>query len=407
MKRVIMILLSIIMILSIVGCATQTPAPTAQAQTSSDAKPTEAKPASSGSETGGEIVVGCLQDISGPTSTLGKMVEAGAKWAFDEINANGGVGGKKIKMITYDTKADVNEAINAFTRAVTADKVSVVIGPPIANIALAIAPISEQYNVPVVGFSVDTKSQVKPDGTPYKNMFAFQPSASQMAEIMATYAIKENNFKKFGVIYNQGNAYSNSLMTPFVEVAKANGAEVVEPVPYKATDKDFKTLLGKILSENVEAIFIPNYTQELILITQQARALGFKGALIAGLDACPPFNKLLGEPADGIYFINNIDATDAKIAEMVATVKEKTGIDATNKFFLGYDLGKVMAKIMGEVGTDSVKIRDAFESLKDYQGYTGNITIDPKTHTPTGLEMVMFTYKGSDPVMLQRYSVGK
>jgi branched-chain amino acid transport system substrate-binding protein len=402
MKRLVMVLLSVIMILSMVACTAPTAAPTAAPQTNVEVKPTEAQPAPSG-----EIVVGCLQDISGPTSTLGKMVEAGAKWAFDEINAKGGVNGQQIKMITYDTKADVNEAINAFTRAVTTDKVIVVIGPPIANIALAIAPISEQYNVPVVGLSVNVKSQVKPDGTPYKNMFAFQPDAAQQAEIMATYAIKENGFKKFGVIYNQGNAYSVSLLTPFVETAKALGAEVVEPVPYAPTDKDFKTLLGKILTQNVDAIFMPNYTQELILITQQARALGFKGALIAGLDANPPFNTLLGEPADGIYFINNLNPAEPKNADLIKAVKEKTGIDATNKFFLGYDLGNVLAKIMGEVGTDSTKIRDAVESLKDYPGYTGTITMDPMTHTPTGLEMVMFTYKGSDPVLLQRYSVGK
>ncbi len=399
MKRIVIVLLSVFLILSMVACTAPAAAPTAAP---AEVKPAEAQPAPAG-----EIIVGCLQDISGPTSTLGKMVEAGAKWAFDEINAKGGVNGQMIKMITYDTKADVNEAINAFTRAVTTDKVSVVIGPPVANIALAIAPISEQYNVPVVGFSVDLKSQVKPDGTPYKNMFAFQPNAIQMGEIMATYAVKENGFMKFGVIYNQGNAYSTSLLAPFVDTVKALGAEVVEPVPYAATDKDFKTLLGKILSENVDAIYMPNYTQELILITQQARALGFQGALIAGLDANPPFNTLLGEPADGIYFINNLDPAEPKNAELIKAVKEKTGIDATNKFFLGYDLGNVLAKIMGEVGTDPTKIRDAVENLKDYPGYTGNITIDPMTHTPTGLEMVMFTYKGSDPVLLQRYSVGK
>ena len=399
MKRLVMVLLSVIMILSMVACTAPAAAPTAAP---AEVKPAEAQPAPAG-----EIVVGCLQDISGPTSTLGKMVEAGAKWAFDEINAKGGVNGQMIKMITYDTKADVNEAINAFTRAVTTDKVSVVIGPPVANIALAIAPISEQYNVPVVGFSVDLKSQVKPDGTPYKNMFAFQPNATQQSEIMATFAIEELGLKKFGAIYNQGNAYSISLLNPFLDTVQRLGGEVVEPVPYQPGDKDFKTLLGKIIEQDVDAIFAPNYTQELILIVQQVHALGYEGKLINGLDANPPFNTLLGEPADNIYFINNLDPAETKNAELIKAVKEKTGIDATNKFFLGYDLGNVLAKIMGEVGTDPTKIRDAVENLKDYPGYTGNITIDPATHTPTGLEMVMFTYKGSDPVMLQRYSVGK
>lgn len=349
------------------------------------------------------INVGCLQDISGPTSSLGNMVTAGAQWAVDEINAAGGVDGKMINLIVYDTKADVTEAINAYTRAVSSDNVCAIIGPPIANIGLAIAPESENSNVPILGFAIDAKCQIKEDGTTYKNMFDFQPNSTQQATIMAKYALK-NGFKKFGVIYNEGNAYSVSLQEPFIETVTAEGAEVAKVVTYTANDKDFKTLLQPIVSADVDAVFVPNYTQELILIAQQIRALGFEGSLICGLDACPPFNTLFGESCDNIYFINNIDGTEANVEAMIAAVKEKTGIDATNKFFLGYDVANILKGIIEEVGADPVAIRDAAENLTDYQGLTGNITIDPATHMPKGLEMVMFTYEDTTPVMLERFS---
>jgi len=349
------------------------------------------------------INVGCLQDISGPTSSLGNMVTAGAQWAVDEINANGGVDGKMINLIVYDTKADVTEAINAYTRAVSSDKVSAIIGPPIANIALAIAPESENNDVPILGFAIDSKCQLKTDGTPYKNMFDFQPNSTQQATIMAKYALK-NGFKTFGVIYNEGNAYSVSLQEPFIQTITANGGEVAKVVTYTSNDKDFKTLLQPIVSADVDAVFVPNYTQELILIAQQIRALGYEGKLICGLDACPPFNTLFGEACDGIYFINNIDGTEANVQDMLAAVKEKTGIDATNKFFLGYDVANILKGIFETVGTDPKAVRDATEQVTNYQGLTGNITIDPATHMPTGLEMVMFTYDDTTPVMLERYS---
>lgn len=352
---------------------------------------------------GETINVGCLQDITGPTSSLGNMVRAGAQWAVDEINANGGVGGKQINLIVYDTKGDVTEAINAYTRAVTSDNVSAIIGPPVANIALAIAPESENNDVPVLGFAIDPKCQVKPDGTPYKNIFAFQPSSVQQGAIMAKYAIK-NGFKKFGVIYNEGNAYSVSLQAPFIETATQAGGEVAKVVTYTANDKDFKTLLQPIVDAGVDAIFVPNYTQELILIAQQARALGYEGALICGLDACPPFNTLFGEPCDGIYFINNIDGTEESIVAMIAAVKEKTGIDATNKFFLGYDVANILKGIFETVGTAPADVRTAVENVTGYKGLTGNITIDPATHMPKGLEMVMFKYEDVNPVMQERYS---
>lgn len=403
MKKILALLLATVMVISLAACGTAatTPAATTKATGASSAATTAATTAAS-TAAGKEIVIGCLQDITGTTSTLGKMVEAGAKWAIEEINAKGGVNGSKLKLITYDTKADVNEAINGFTRACTTDNVSAIIGPPVANIAKAIAPISEKYDVPILGFAIDVKAQVKDDGTVYKNMFCFQPNAVQQSTIMAKYAIK-NNFKKFGVIYNQGNAYSQSLLPAFVETVKASGGTVVDPVTYAATDKDFKTLLSKIIAAKVDAIYAPNYTQELILIVQQARALGYAGAFICGLDACPPFNNLLGEPCDKIYFINNVDDTEPALKSMITAVKTKTGIDATNKFFLGYDVANILAQIMGKSGTKPADIRTAVASLKDYKGLTGNISIDPKTHMPTGLEMVMFTYNDKTPKMLERY----
>lgn len=352
---------------------------------------------------GDTINVGCLQDISGPTSSLGNMVTAGAQWAVDEINAAGGIGGKMINLIVYDTKGDVTEAINAYTRAVSSDAVSAIIGPPVANIALAIAPESENNNVPILGFAIDTKCQIKPDGTPYKNMFAFQPNAVQQGTIMGKYAVK-NGFTKYGVIYNEGNAYSVSLQAPFIETVTAAGAEVAKVVTYTANDKDFKTLLQPIVDAGVDAVFVPNYTQELILIAQQIRALGYEGSLICGLDACPPFNSKFGEPCDGIFFINNIDGTEASIVEMIAAVQTKTGVEATNKFFLGYDVTNILKGIFEQVGTDPAAVRDAVEQVTAYQGLTGSITIDPATHMPKGLEMVMFKYENVTPVMLERYS---
>ncbi|AEC02782.1 ABC transporter substrate-binding protein [Parasphaerochaeta coccoides] len=351
-----------------------------------------------------EIVIGSVQDITGPTSSLGKMVDSGARLAIDEVNAKGGVNGKTIRIITYDTKGDVNEAINAFTRAVTTDKVSALIGPPVANIALALAPISERYSVPFLNLAIDPKVQIKADGTPYKNMFGMQPSADQQGSIMAQYAIEKRGFGKFGIIYNESNAYAVSLLAPFVDTVKANGKTVAVTTSYTANDKDFKTLLNNILQAGVDAIYSPGYTQELILITQQARAMGFKGALIYGLDAGPPFNNLLGESADNIYFINNIDTTEPHLEAITKSVKATQNIDVTNKFFLGYDIGNILVQALGAVGSDSVAIRDYVENLKGYQGLTGVITMDAKTHFPLGLEMVMHTYEGTTPVVLERYS---
>lgn len=403
-KKLLSLLLAGAMIFALAACgndtadATPTPGGT-NTETPGTETPDDQNPSAEG-----EIVIGILQDITGATSSLGQMVEAGANWAVDEINANGGVNGQTIRTITYDTQGDVTEAVNAFTRAVTVDNVSAIIGPPVANIALAIAPISEEYDVPVLGFAMDLACTLKDDGTPYKNMFLFQPNADQQAAIMASYAI-QNGFETFGIIYNQSNAYSTALLPNFRSTVEAGGGSVVQEVSYGANDRDFATLLAPIINAGVDAIYVPNYTQELVQITDAARNAGFEGALICGLDACPPFNTIYGADCSNIYFINNVDDTEADLQAMITEVKEATGIDATNKFFLGYDVANILADIIAEVGTDPAAIAEATANVTNYEGLTGNITIDPDTHMPTGLEMVMFTYEGSTPVMLERYTV--
>lgn len=390
MKKVLAFLMAVAMGLSATACS----------------GPSSSSGAQSSADQGGDILIGCLQDVTGPTSSLGQMVQSGAQWAVDEINENGGVDGKKIKMNIYDTKGDVTEAVNAFTKAVTVDKVSVIVGPPVANIALAVKEISEQYDVPVMGLAMDKNAQLKQDGTPYKNMFCLQPNADQQGAIMAKYAI-ENGFKSFGVIYNESNAYSTALLTPFVDTVSNAGYAIPKnlQVAYNANDTDFKTLLAPIVNAKVDAIFLPNYTKDLVNITTAARAIGYEGALVSGLDACPPFNTMMGTSCDGVYYINNVNDTTTELQDMIKKVKEKTGVDATNKFFLGYDIVKIAAKVIGETGTsDPAALRTAIENISNYEGLTGNITIDPKTHMTKGMEMFMFTYEGTTPKFLQKFA---
>lgn len=397
MKKFLALTLAIVMMLGLVACGgSSAPAASTSTSTSTSGSATTAAP-----EAKGDILIGCLQDVTGPTSALGISVQTGAQDAVDAINAAGGVNGQKIVMKTYDTKGDVTEAINAYITAVTVDKVSVIVGPPIANIANAIKETAEGYDVPIVGLAMDPACQMKEDGTAYKNMFCLQPNATTQGQIMAAFAVK-NGLKTFGVLYNQENSYSVSLLAPFTSTLESKGITVDSAlvVPYGAADTDYKTLLQPIVAAGVDAIYCPNYTQQLVAIVTAATELGYTGKIITGLDGAPAFNTTYGGDCSNVYYINNINTEDENTVAMIDALNGK--VSAPNKYFLGYDMVGAIASCMEKVGTDPNALRTAMESLT-YEGLTGTITLDA-SHMPAGMGMFMYTYNGQEPVMLEQFA---
>lgn len=398
MKRLLALALAIVLALSLVACGNTTD--TTEPQGGDTAAPA----GETGGEEGGEILIGCLQDITGSTSSLGMSVEAGAKAAVEEINANGGINGKTVVMKTYDTKGDVTEAVNAYITAVTVDNVSLIIGPPVANIANAIKETSEGYDVPILGFALDPTCQLKEDGTPYKNMFCLQPSATTQGDIMASFALK-NGLKTFGILYNQENSYSVSLLDPFLDRLAEDGITVEDDmiIPFGAADTDYKTLLQPLVKANVDAIYCPNYTQQLVAIVTAANELGYEGKIINGLDAAPNFNTIYGGDCSNVYYINNINTEDPETASRIAEIEDT--VSAPNKYFLGYDAIMVAKQCIEEVGLeDPAALTDAIANVKDFKGLTGTLTISPETHMPDGMGMFMYTYDNQTPVMLEEFA---
>lgn len=393
MKKILASLMALVMCVGVIGCGSTGSSGTAS---SSDAA------ATSEDSAGGEILIGCLQDITGTTSTLGKSVEAGAQKAIDDINANGGINGQTLVMKTYDTKGDVTEAVNAYITAVTVDEVSFIVGPPVANISNAIKETSEDYAVPVVDLAIDTACHVKDDGTPYAHMFSLQPSADTQGHIIASFAIK-NGLKTFGVLYNQENSYSVSLVDPFLETLADGGITVDDSmiIAYGAADTDYKTQLQPLVSAGVDAIYVPNYVQQLVAICTAASELGYEGKLLNGLDAAPYFATTYGGDCSNIYFINNINSDDETTAAMIEEIQDS--VAAPNKYFLGYDIVMSAAQCMEKVGTDGEALCNEIENL-DYEGLTGHITMDPATHMPAGMGMFMYTYDYQTPIMLEEYA---
>ena len=286
-----------------------------------------------------EIVIGNLQDISGPTSVWGSAVTRGAELAAEKINGQGGINGAKIKMITLDTKGDVQEAIKAFNRLVDQEKAVAVIGPPISNIGIGLAPIADAKKVAFVGSFADPRATVGEDGKVHPSMFLVQPSTVQYGEIMASYAVEKLGLKKIAILYDQSNAYAVSLMGPFKAYAESVGAKIVDEEIYGKTDRDYRTQLSKIKSSGADCVFAPNYIQGLVITAKQAKQLGLTMPFVGALDYAAPFASLVNDPeaANNIYFANNYSDSEPQLTEVRKAYKAKYNEDPINKVYLGYD----------------------------------------------------------------------
>ncbi len=355
--------------------------------------------ASGEAEQSDTITIGVIQDLSGPTSVWGNAVANGAALAVDRINADGGVDGKQLELQVYDVKLSPQEAINSYNRLVDQDRATAVVGPPISNIGLSVAPVAETKGVPVVGSFIDPRATTQENGEPWTNMFLMQPSSVQYSEIIADFALEELGMDSIAIMYDQSNAFSVSLVEPFRTYVNENGGDIALEVTYKSGDKDFRTQLSRINQSGADGVYLPIYVQEAVLTLQQAREVGLDLPIIGGLDFAPPFTDLLPEPelANGIYVANNYSESEPQLADVREAYVEKFDEEPINKAYLGYDKVLMIADAIERAGSaEPGDVSAALEDTSNLRATTGVITISEETHRPVGLSMVMYQIQGGE-----------
>lgn len=399
MKKLLSLALVVVMVLSFAAC---TSAPSSQAPANSTANSaTPAVPSTSSAPAAPkEIVIGGIQDLTGAAAASCVAMNRGAQIAIDEINAAGGINGAMLKYICYDVKGDPQEAINAYNRLVDQDKASVVIGPPISNVGLALVSLTAEKKVPVLGAFIDSRVTKKEDGTPQEYMFLDQPTNAQTGEVQASYLIDALGIKKIGLFYDQGNAFGVSQVQAFKDYILKQGGEIVSEQTFKSGDKDFKTQLTKIKESGAEGIFAPNYAQDNTLYVNQLKQLGMSNLrTMGGLEFAPPFLTTLPDPTivDNVLFAVNIAFDDPKVAELNKTAMAKysdikTIEDISVKLYLGYDAAYMIksALVYANGNFSGENIKNALEEMGKVEVKTGTFGFSKESHQPIGLGMVMY-----------------
>lgn len=339
----------------------------------------------------GDILIGNIQDLTGLTAAYGDGQTNGALMAVDEINARGGLLGRKVRLITYDFKGQIPESINAYNRLAEQDKVVAILGSSNSAVHIAVAPITVNAKVPIVCDAMDERATTPAEGQVNKYIFLLsEPSSGQQARILGSYALHTLKFTKFASLYDQGNAFAVSLAVPFADYVVRNKGAMVASEAYVTGTKDFRTLLLKIKAANPDAIMLPNYLQDQIVITKQLVELGIKIPLIGFNTFGAPYAQNTTPDSNGAMFLNNADLGDPKFAQLFADFRTKFKKEPVINVLFGYDNMMIVADAITRArSTNPDDIVKALEQTKDLSCMLGKVTADPATHRPVNFPMIV------------------
>jgi branched-chain amino acid transport system substrate-binding protein len=349
------------------------------------------------------IKIGMYADLSAGTAQWGNDALKGAKLIVKEINAAGGVLGKKIDLIVYDCKVSPTEGVKVYSRLAKEDKVSAVYGSLISNIGLAVSPVAEQAKIPVVARALDERvttpdfKMEDPENPGRVNPYCFllQPSSYQQSYMIAGYAIDELKLNTFAQLFTPSNSYSFMLAKGFEYYVKKRGKKMLGNFEFQAGDADFKAQLTKAKALGPEGLYIPNYVPENANAAKQVRELAFKTTMLGNNSWYEPMDKVAGAAADGAYFPLNISRDDPSLKPFIDKYqKEYSELPRLHSFSGWDDVGFIVEAIKRVKSTDPKAIRDTMAGMTKYEGLIGTINIDPKTHRPVGLKMSILKFEG-------------
>ncbi len=331
---------------------------------------------STGSDT---IKVGEYASLTGKEATFGISSHEGTVLAVEQINAAGGVLGKKIELLTEDDLSKAGEPATVVNKLISRDNVVAILGEVASSRSLEAAPICQQNKIPMISPS-STNPKVTETGDFIFRVCFIDPF---QGTVMANFAAKTLKAKKVAVFTDVKSDYSKGLARYFKEGFLAGGGQIVTELDFNGGDKDFKAQLTAIKAANPDAVFVPGYYTDVALICIQAKQLGLDVPLFGGDGwEADTLVKIGGSAVEGNYFSTHYapDVATEQSKNFVAAYKARfNGKVPDAMAALGYDSALVLADAIKRAGsTDGQKIRDALAATKDFAGATGKTTINEK-----------------------------
>ena len=346
---------------------------------------------------GDSITIGTVTTNSGTAAAYGEAEVKGFELAVSEINAKGGINGKKVKLESMDDKGDATEASNAFNKLSGDNNVLAVAGPTISATTAAVAPLADQAKLVTIAPAA-TSDSIETGNYLFRTCF----KDSYQGEVAARFAAENLKVKKVAVLYGTGDPYSSGVGEAFAKAAEKLGLEVVDKESSSsADDTEYSAQLQKIQASGAELLYAPYYYSVAgPYIIPQARSVGFEGYVMGpdGYDGL----KLTGDKSqyNKTYYTTHYSAddnTNSKVQDFIKSYKEKNNAEPNTFAALGYDTIYMLKQAIEKAGKNATRedVRNAVTGM-NFDGVTGKFTMD-KSGSPTK-SVIVLEMKDGKPV---------
>jgi branched-chain amino acid transport system substrate-binding protein len=322
------------------------------------------------------IKIGEVDPLTGGVSQFGIGSHQGFVLAFEEANAEGGILGQKIELVSEDDQSKAGQSATAVRKLITQDKVVAILGDATSSATLEAAPIAQADKIPMI-----TPTATNPRITEVGD-FIFRVCFLDefQGRVLARFAREKLKAQKIFTLTDVKQDYSIDLLKFFKEEFTKLGGTIVGEQSYSTGDIDFRAQLTPIRVAKPDAVFVPGYYQEVALIVKQGRQIGLTMPFI-GCDgwANQTLIAIGGKAVDGCFFSNHFSPDDQTpiVKSFVMKYQEKYGTLPDTFSALGYDAARLLADAIKRAGSsDSQAIRDALAKTAGFQGVTGEISLD-------------------------------
>jgi branched-chain amino acid transport system substrate-binding protein len=338
---------------------------------------------------GDTIPIGVVASLSGSLLPWGQDELKGAQLAVAEVNAAGGINGKKIDLKYEDSQSKAEQGKSAAEKLISEGVVGLV-GEVASGITAQIAQAAFEKGIPVVAVGA-TKTTLTDIGA---NVFRVCYTDDFQGPVMATFAYKELGLRNIAVITDKKQPYSTFLSDKFSEYFKKLGGNIVDQEFYQTDDTQFKGILTNIKAKTPDGLFMSGYFPEVGPLARQAVEVGIKVPMLGG-DGWDSKDILNGggQAIVGSYFCNHYNNLEDRpvVKDFLAKwQKAYGGLPGTTMGALGYDAMMVTCEALkNDKSNDSKGLILALNDVENYHGVSGDITLKGNNGNPPKRALVV------------------